>query len=123
MMSPRPGTPSAPDRRGTLHLVGHAHIDPVWLWQWQEGMAEVRATWRSALDRMREYPEMRFTASSAAFYAWVDTAVQLVFFRSHAHAQREDAKHAFKIVPLTHQTLGQDVDRSTQSKKHTRVIM
>lgn len=59
-------------RRGTLHLVGHAHIDPVWLWQWQEGLAEVRATWRSALDRMREFPEMRFTASSAAFYAWVE---------------------------------------------------
>jgi alpha-mannosidase len=63
---------SAESRRGTLHLVGHAHIDPVWLWQWQEGLAEVRATWRSALDRMREYPEMRFTASSAAFYAWVE---------------------------------------------------
>lgn len=63
---------SAEARRGTLHLVGHAHIDPVWLWQWQEGLAEVRATWRSALDRMREYPEMRFTASSAAFYAWIE---------------------------------------------------
>ena len=57
---------------GTLDLVGHAHIDPVWLWQWQEGFAEVSATWRSALDRLREYPEARFTASSAAFYAWIE---------------------------------------------------
>ena len=37
----------------TLFMIGNAHIDPVWLWQWQEGLAEVRATWRSALDRMR----------------------------------------------------------------------
>jgi alpha-mannosidase len=48
-------------------MIGHAHIDPVWLWQWQEGFQEVKQTWRAALDRMREYPEFRFTASSAAF--------------------------------------------------------
>ena len=35
-----------------IHLIGNAHLDPVWLWQWQEGFAEVKATFRSALDRM-----------------------------------------------------------------------
>ena len=25
-----------------LHMIGNAHIDPVWLWQWQEGFHEVR---------------------------------------------------------------------------------
>ena len=29
-----------------LHMVGNAHIDPVWLWQWPEGYQEVRATFR-----------------------------------------------------------------------------
>ncbi|HKF85305.1 MAG TPA: glycoside hydrolase family 38 C-terminal domain-containing protein [Candidatus Limnocylindrales bacterium] len=59
-------------RRGqVLHMIGNAHIDPVWLWQWPEGYQEVRATFRSALDRMREYPEFIFTANSAAYYAWV----------------------------------------------------
>ena len=38
-----------------LHMIGNAHIDPVWLWQWQEGFHEVKATFRSALDRMKEY--------------------------------------------------------------------
>jgi alpha-mannosidase len=52
-------------------MIGNAHIDPVWLWQWPEGYQEVRATFRSALDRMREYPEFIFTANSAAYYAWV----------------------------------------------------
>ena len=40
----------------TLHLIGNSHIDPVWLWQWPEGYQEVRATFRSALDLMGEYP-------------------------------------------------------------------
>ena len=29
---------------GTLHMIGNAHIDPVWLWPWQEGYQEARAT-------------------------------------------------------------------------------
>jgi alpha-mannosidase len=55
-----------------LHMIGNAHIDPVWMWQWQEGFAEVKATFRSALDRMKEFPDFIFTASSAAQYEWVE---------------------------------------------------
>jgi alpha-mannosidase len=47
-------------------LIGTSHIDPAWLWEWQDGYSEVLATFRSALDRMKEFPEMRYTASSAA---------------------------------------------------------
>ena len=57
-----------------VHMIGHGHIDPTWLWRWTEGYEEVRATFRSALDRMRETPEFRFTASSACFYRWVRDA-------------------------------------------------
>lgn len=56
----------------TLHMIGHAHIDPVWLWPWQEGFHEVKATFRSALDRMKEFDDFVFVSSSAAFYAWVE---------------------------------------------------
>ena len=40
------------------HLIGNAHLDPVWLWQWHEGYTEVKATFRSALDRMKEFPDL-----------------------------------------------------------------
>ncbi len=63
----------------TLHMIGNAHIDPVWLWQWHEGFQEVLATFRSALDRMNEDPDFRFTASSAAFYAWVEVVDPAMF--------------------------------------------
>ncbi|MEU4193172.1 glycoside hydrolase family 38 C-terminal domain-containing protein [Kribbella sp. NPDC026611] len=57
--------------RGPLHLIGNAHIDAVWLWQWQEGYQEARATFRSALDRMDEYPDYAFTADSVAYFSWI----------------------------------------------------
>ena len=64
---------------GKLHLIGNAHIDPVWLWQWQEGFHEVKATFRSALDRMRTYDDFIFCASSAAFYEWVEQSDPAMF--------------------------------------------
>ncbi|AZN41427.1 alpha-mannosidase [Paenibacillus albus] len=57
---------------GKIHLIGNAHLDPVWLWQWQEGYGEIKATFRSALDRLKEYPEFVFTRSCAAYYAWIE---------------------------------------------------
>jgi alpha-mannosidase len=54
-----------------FHMIGQAHIDPVWLWPWREGLAVVHSTFRSALDRMKETPGFAFTASSAQFYQWV----------------------------------------------------
>lgn len=54
-----------------FHMIGQAHIDPVWLWPWSEGVAVVHSTFRSALDRMNETPDFCFTASSAQFYDWV----------------------------------------------------
>ncbi|HEX8078214.1 MAG TPA: hypothetical protein VF511_10405, partial [Chthoniobacterales bacterium] len=55
-----------------LHMIGNAHLDPVWLWQWQEGFQEAKATFRSVLDRMNESCDFLFTSSSAAFYEWVE---------------------------------------------------
>ncbi len=55
-----------------IHMIGNAHIDPVWLWQWQEGFHEVKATFRSALDRMKEFDDFVFVSSSAAFFEWVE---------------------------------------------------
>ncbi len=77
-----------------LHLIGNAHIDPVWLWQWQEGFHETRATFRSALDRMNEYSEFVFVASSAAIYEWVEQSDPGMF----AEIQRRVAEGRWKIV-------------------------
>ena len=63
----------------TMHMIGNGHIDPVWLWDWREGLQEVKATFRSALDRMNEFDGFVFTASSAALYEWVEHSDPAMF--------------------------------------------
>lgn len=55
-----------------IHMIGNAHLDPVWLWRWQEGSAEAKATVRSALDRMNENEDFIFVCSSASVYEWIE---------------------------------------------------
>ncbi len=62
-----------------LFMIGNAHIDPVWLWRWQEGFQEIKATFRSALDRMKEDEDFVFVSSSAAFYAWIEQTDPAMF--------------------------------------------
>ena len=55
-----------------LYLIGNAHIDPVWLWRWQEGFSEVLATFRSALDRMNDFPDFKFTSAASVYYELIE---------------------------------------------------
>lgn len=55
-----------------IYMIGNAHLDPVWMWQWQEGCAEAKATFRSALDRMKEFPDFKFTCAAAVTYSWIE---------------------------------------------------
>ena len=55
-----------------LYMIGNSHIDPVWFWNWEEGMQEVKATYASALERMREFEDFRFTSTSTAFFEWIE---------------------------------------------------
>jgi alpha-mannosidase len=57
-----------------LYVIGNAHIDIPWLWPWPESMAVGLSTFRAALDRMNEYPDFTFTASSAILYEWAASA-------------------------------------------------
>ncbi len=56
----------------TIHLVGNAHIDPVWLWRFQDGFSEIKATFQSALDRIREYDDFVFSSACASYYKWIE---------------------------------------------------
>lgn len=55
-----------------VFLIGNAHLDVVWLWRWQEGLAEIKATFRSALDRMREFDDFHFSCAAAGYYEWIE---------------------------------------------------
>ncbi|MEA4822610.1 MAG: glycoside hydrolase family 38 C-terminal domain-containing protein [Clostridiaceae bacterium] len=55
-----------------VHLIGNAHIDPVWLWRWQEGFAEIKATFAAACERIRDYDDFIFTSACASYYEWAE---------------------------------------------------
>uniref|UniRef100_UPI0035CBAFCF alpha-mannosidase n=1 Tax=uncultured Amnibacterium sp. TaxID=1631851 RepID=UPI0035CBAFCF len=77
---PRPG--ASPDR--VVHMIGNAHLDVVWLWPWQEGYQEARATFRSVLDRLDEYPDFVFTCDQVVLLAWVEEQDPALFERIRA---------------------------------------
>ena len=56
----------------TIRAAGNAHIDMAWLWPWTETVEVTRNTFRSAVDLIREYPDFRFTMSSARTYEWME---------------------------------------------------
>jgi alpha-mannosidase len=62
-----------------LHIIGYSHIDAAWLWPWRDGSNIALNTFRSALDRMKETPEFRYSHSSAIHYSWVERADPKMF--------------------------------------------
>jgi len=75
-------------KQKTIHLVANAHIDPVWLWHWQEGCAELRSTCRAAVDFLENNRELTFTRSSAGDLQWIADLEPKVFARMRRLVRR-----------------------------------
>ena len=61
------------------HLVGHAHIDLQWLWEWQEGIVASHDTFNQAVKFMDEFPGFTFSQSSSVIYKAVEDAYPDLF--------------------------------------------
>ena len=55
-----------------LHLVCNAHLDPVWLWELEEGLAETLSTFRVAADFCENYDGFVFNHNESLLYKWVE---------------------------------------------------
>jgi alpha-mannosidase len=55
-----------------LYLICNAHLDPVWLWEWEEGAGEALSTFRSAANLCEEFEEFVFNHNEAVLYKWVE---------------------------------------------------
>jgi alpha-mannosidase len=55
-----------------LFLVCNAHLDPVWLWEWQEGLAETLSTFRIAARFCEEFDGFAFCHNEALLYEWIE---------------------------------------------------
>ncbi len=68
-------------RQYVFHLVGNAHLDPVWLWDWREGLNEGLITCRTILDLMDQDAELTFTRGEAAIYDHIERTDPQTFQR------------------------------------------
>lgn len=64
-----------------VHLICNAHLDPVWLWQRTEGMAEAMATFRIAADFCEKYDGFVFNHNESVLYEWVMEHDPILFDR------------------------------------------
>ena len=64
--------------------IGHAHIDSAWLWPVRETVRKVARTFSNVVALADEYPDFRFTATSAQQYAWLQEHHPEVFARVRA---------------------------------------
>jgi alpha-mannosidase len=65
----------------TLVLVCNSHIDPVWLWPWEEGLTVTLSTFRSAADLCEEFDGFVFCHNEALLYDWVEQYEPALFSR------------------------------------------
>lgn len=72
----------------TLHLICNAHLDPVWLWEWEEGAGEALATFRVAARFCEEYEEFVFNHNEAVLYKWVEMYEPELFSRIQKMAKK-----------------------------------
>jgi alpha-mannosidase len=55
-----------------IHLVSNAHLDPVWLWEWEEGAGEALSTFRQAAVFCEKHKGYVFCHNEAVLYRWVE---------------------------------------------------
>jgi len=55
----------------TIHLFCNSHLDPAWLWEWEDGAAEGLTTFRTAAELCEEFPEFIFNHNESLLYELV----------------------------------------------------
>ena len=59
-------------KQRTLHCLGHAHLDLAWLWPVADTWVAAEATFCSVLALQKDFPELTFSHSSPALFAWLE---------------------------------------------------
>lgn len=54
-----------------LHLICNSHLDPVWMWDWEEGLGESISTFYQAKQFCREY-DFVFNHNEAVLYEFIE---------------------------------------------------
>ncbi|HWP40533.1 MAG TPA: alpha-mannosidase, partial [Tepidisphaeraceae bacterium] len=90
-------------RNIVFHLIPNAHLDPVWLWDWREGLNEGLTTCRTILDLMDQDDELTFIRGETAVYEHIERTDPPTFARisKYVKAGRWDPVGGTVIQPDT----------------------
>lgn len=64
-----------------VYLICNAHLDPVWLWEWEEGAAEAVSTFRTAAELCEANEAFVFNHNEVTLYRWVQEYEPALFKR------------------------------------------
>jgi alpha-mannosidase len=88
-------------RQRQISLLGHAHLDLAWLWPVADTWDAAERTFKSVLQLQTEFPELIFTHSSPALYAWIEAHRPALFdaIRAQVAAERWEVAAGLWVEP------------------------
>lgn len=101
------------DTAPMIYCIGNTHFDPVWLWTWDEALSSIRATFRSALDRMKEYPDYTYSFCTPATFEMIEKIDPELFseIRERVKEGRWDLSEGWWLQPDCCSALGESYAR------------
>ena len=73
------------DDKIKVHIVMNSHLDPIWLWNLDQGIDEIIATARTACDLLDDYPDLHLIRGESMFYETVEKLDPATFERLKQH--------------------------------------
>ncbi len=78
-----------PNFHSKIALLGHAHLDLAWLWPVSDTWKAAENTFKSVLSLQQDFPNLIFTHSSPALYAWIETHHRDLFSKIQHQVQTQ----------------------------------
>ncbi len=96
-----------------VYMIGNTHFDPVWLWKWDEAMSSITATFRSALERMKEYPDFKYSFATPPVFEWIKKTSPQMFeeIRQRVREGRWELAEGWWVQPDCYSPSGEGLAR------------
>jgi alpha-mannosidase len=100
----------------TVHIILNAHLDPVWLWSWREGVDEVLNTAYYICDLLDRNPDIIYTRGEAWVYEKILQIDPGLFarIRGHVEAGRWSLVGGWYLQPDCNQPSGFAMERQIE---------
>ena len=66
---------------GKMHLICNAHIDPMWQWEWEEGIGAVLSTFRVAVELCEKEDAFIFNHNEAMIAILLQGPIEMIFIQ------------------------------------------